>query len=55
MFAVTIVLVSCQRGLATRGGADAVGLSTTSAVVIILFSLVTLYALFAVLFNTLGI
>jgi phospholipid/cholesterol/gamma-HCH transport system permease protein len=55
VFAATITLISCQRGLATRGGADAVGLSTTSAVVISLFALVTLDAGFAVLFNALGI
>jgi phospholipid/cholesterol/gamma-HCH transport system permease protein len=55
VFAVTIVLISCQRGLATRGGADAVGRSTTSAVVIILFALVTLDAIFAVVYDTLGI
>ena len=50
-FGWAIALVSCQRGLATRGGAAGVGLSTTSAVVASLFSLVVLDALFTVIFN----
>ncbi len=55
VFAMTIVFIACQRGLATRGGAQGVGSSTTSAVVVILFSLVALDAIFTVLFNLLGI
>ncbi len=55
VFAATIALIACQRGLSTRGGAAAVGESTTSAVVITLFALVGLDAGFAVLFNALGI
>jgi phospholipid/cholesterol/gamma-HCH transport system permease protein len=55
IFAVTITLISCQRGLATAGGAAGVGRSTTSAVVIILFGLVVLDAIFTVTFNFLGI
>ncbi len=55
VFAVTITLISCQRGLATRGGAAGVGSATTSAVVVILFSLVVIDALFTVTFNLFGI
>ena len=55
VFAGVITLVACQKGLSTRGGAEGVGLSTTSAVVSILFSLVALDALFTVIFNLFGI
>jgi len=55
VFAVTIVLISCQRGLATRGGAAGVGRSTTSAVVVTLFFLVMLDALFTFFFNLFGL
>lgn len=55
VFAVTIVLISCQRGLATRGGAAGVGSSTTSAVVVILFFLVVLDAFFTMTFHLFGI
>lgn len=55
IFAVTIGLVACQRGLSTRGGAAGVGSSTTSAVVITLFFLVVLDAIFTLLFNLFGI
>jgi phospholipid/cholesterol/gamma-HCH transport system permease protein len=54
-FAATITLISCQRGLSTRGGAAGVGSSTTSAVVTVLFSLVLLDMVFAMVFNALGI
>jgi phospholipid/cholesterol/gamma-HCH transport system permease protein len=51
VFGWAIALVACQRGLATRGGAAGVGISTTSAVVASLFSLVVIDALFTVIFN----
>jgi phospholipid/cholesterol/gamma-HCH transport system permease protein len=54
-FAATITFISCQRGLSARGGAAGVGASTTSAVVTVLFSLVLLDAVFAVVFDALGI
>jgi phospholipid/cholesterol/gamma-HCH transport system permease protein len=50
-FAAAIALIGCQRGLATRGGAEAVGRSTTSAVVVILFVLILLDAAFTMLFH----
>lgn len=55
VFALTIALISCQRGLATTGGATGVGSATTSAVVTILFALVVIDALFTALFHVLGI
>jgi phospholipid/cholesterol/gamma-HCH transport system permease protein len=54
-FGWSIALLACQRGLATRGGAAGVGMSTTSAVVVSLFSLVVIDALFTVIFNLFGI
>ncbi len=53
-FAGWIALVACQRGLQTRGGAEGVGRSTTSAVVVVLFGLVVLDTLFAIVFSVLG-
>lgn len=55
VFGWAIALVACQRGLATRGGAAGVGLSTTSAVVASLFALVVIDALFSVVFNLYGV
>jgi phospholipid/cholesterol/gamma-HCH transport system permease protein len=53
VFGVAIGLIACQRGLATRGGADGVGRSTTSAVVVVLFALVALDAAFTWIFSLL--
>jgi phospholipid/cholesterol/gamma-HCH transport system permease protein len=53
-FAIAIGLIACQRGLATRGGADGVGRATTSAVVVVLFALVGLDAVFTWVFSLLG-
>jgi phospholipid/cholesterol/gamma-HCH transport system permease protein len=52
-FAFAIGLISCQRGLTARGGAVGVGRATTSAVVVTLFSLVVIDALFTWLFTLL--
>lgn len=52
-FALAIGLIACQRGLATRGGASGVGRSTTSAVVVVLFTLVALDAVFTWVFSLL--
>ena len=51
VFAVTIAMVACERGLATRGGAEGVGRSTTSAVVSCIFQLVVLDAALTWLFS----
>lgn len=53
VFGIAIGLIACQRGLATRGGADGVGRSTTSAVVVVLFALVALDAAFTWIFSLL--
>jgi len=55
VFGFVIALIACERGLATRGGAEGVGRSTTSAVVAILFHLILLDALFTILYQQLGI
>jgi phospholipid/cholesterol/gamma-HCH transport system permease protein len=54
VFGFNIALIACQRGLATRGGAEGVGRSTTSAVVTSLFAIVVLDAIFTVIFHGLG-
>ncbi|HTB73051.1 MAG TPA: MlaE family lipid ABC transporter permease subunit [Polyangiaceae bacterium] len=51
VFALAIVLVACQQGLATTGGAEGVGRRTTAAVVTTLFSLILLDAGFTILFH----
>jgi phospholipid/cholesterol/gamma-HCH transport system permease protein len=55
IFGGAIALIACQQGLATTGGAEGVGKRTTSAVVITLFALIVLDALFTVFFRALGI
>ncbi len=54
-FALAIALISCQRGLAARGGATAVGEATTSSIVSILLSLILLDVGFTSLFAALEI
>ena len=54
VFGLNIGLIACQRGLATHGGAEGVGRSTTSAVVTSLFAIVVTDAMFTVLFNAFG-
>ncbi|MBI4052201.1 MAG: ABC transporter permease [Elusimicrobia bacterium] len=50
VFALTIATVSCYKGLNTRGGAEGVGRSTTSAVVVSMVSILILdYFLTAIL------
>lgn len=53
-FGGAIGLIACQRGLATGGGADGVGRATTAAVVVVLFTLVALDAVFTWVFSLLG-
>jgi phospholipid/cholesterol/gamma-HCH transport system permease protein len=53
VFSGTLGIIACQQGLATGGGAEGVGRRTTSAVVISLFSLILLDAIFTVLFGVL--
>ena len=54
VFGFNIALIACQRGLATRGGAEGVGRSTTSAVVTSLFAIVVTDAVFTVIFHVFG-
>jgi phospholipid/cholesterol/gamma-HCH transport system permease protein len=53
-FSGTLGIIACQQGLATAGGAEGVGRQTTSAVVISLFSLILLDALFTIVFGALA-
>lgn len=54
VFAMVIVLIACQQGLATTGGAQGVGRRTTSSVVAILFALIVVDAAFTVAFHAVG-
>jgi phospholipid/cholesterol/gamma-HCH transport system permease protein len=54
-FGMTIALIACQQGLATQGGAEGVGRRTTSSVVITLFCLIVLDALFTMFFRAVNI
>jgi phospholipid/cholesterol/gamma-HCH transport system permease protein len=51
VFAVLIAGIGCQRGFQVRGGAEAVGASTTSAVVAAIFLVIVTDSVFAVLFT----
>jgi phospholipid/cholesterol/gamma-HCH transport system permease protein len=53
VFSGTLGIIACQQGLSTAGGAEGVGRQTTSAVVISLFSLILLDAMFTVFFGVL--
>jgi phospholipid/cholesterol/gamma-HCH transport system permease protein len=50
-----IGLIACGQGLAARGGAAAVGARTTSAVVLAIFGVIVISALFTLFFTLLGI
>ena len=51
VFALAIVLIACQQGLATTGGAEGVGRRTTASVVTTLFALILLDAGFTIFFH----
>ena len=51
VFAVLIAGIGCQRGFQVRGGAQAVGSATTSAVVAGIFLVVVIDSAFAIIFN----
>jgi phospholipid/cholesterol/gamma-HCH transport system permease protein len=55
VFAIAIALIACRRGLAARGAAAEVGHSTTSTVVMCLFSIVVLDTLATMLFREFGL
>lgn len=54
-FALATGLIACQQGFATSGGAEGVGRRTTSTVVISLFTIVVLDALFTIVFRFFGL
>jgi phospholipid/cholesterol/gamma-HCH transport system permease protein len=54
-FGLAIALIACQQGFSASGGAEGVGRRTTATVVISLFVLVLLDALFVVFYRTLGL
>ena len=53
--AMAIGLIACGQGLATYGGAAAVGTRTTSAVVLSIFAVITISALFTFVFVWAGV
>jgi phospholipid/cholesterol/gamma-HCH transport system permease protein len=53
--ALAIGLIACGQGLLTRGGAAAVGARTTTAVVLAIFSVIVVSALFTFFFALMGI
>jgi len=55
IFGLAIGLIACQQGLATTGGAEGVGRRTTSAVVISLFTIIVIDAIFTVCFRMVGL
>ncbi len=55
VFGMTIALIGCQQGFATRGGAAGVGSRTTATVVICLFAIVLIDTLFTVIFRLFGV
>lgn len=55
VFGALIALVGCRQGLQVRGNAESVGLQTTKSVVISIFLVILVDALFSVLFSYLGL
>jgi phospholipid/cholesterol/gamma-HCH transport system permease protein len=54
VFAVFIAGIGCMRGFQVRGGAEAVGNATTSAVVSSLFLIIVIDSIFAIVLNYIG-
>ena len=52
---LAVGLIACGQGLAARGGATAVGARTTSAVVLAIFGVIVISALFTLFFTLLGV
>lgn len=55
VFAVVIALVGCYEGLRVSGSAESVGLLTTRSVVMSIFLVIVLDAIFSILFSYIGI
>ena len=54
-FGIVIALVGCREGLKVRGSADSVGRQTTRAVVIGIFLVIVIDAVFSIFFSTVGV
>jgi phospholipid/cholesterol/gamma-HCH transport system permease protein len=54
VFAILIAGIGCQRGFKVRGGAEAVGNATTSAVVYGLFLIIVTDSVFAIILHYIG-
>jgi len=52
---LAIGLIACGQGLLARGGAAAVGTRTTTAVVLAIFSVIVISALFTFFFSLMGL
>ena len=55
VFAVIIALVGCQQGLLVKGDAESLGMRTSRAVVIAIFLVIVVDALFSVFFAFWGV
>ena len=55
VFGLAIGFISCSHGLATTGGAEGVGKRTTASVVMSLFALILIDAVFTLAFHELGL
>ncbi|MGK9166249.1 MlaE family lipid ABC transporter permease subunit [Inquilinus limosus] len=55
VFAFTIAMVGCYEGLKVSGSAESVGRLTTQSVVVSIFLVIVLDAVFSILFATLGV
>ena len=54
-FAAIIALVGCQQGLLVKGDAESLGMRTSRAVVIAIFLVIAVDALFSVFFAVWGV
>lgn len=55
VFGVVIALVGCREGLKVRGSADSVGRQTTRAVVVGIFLVIIMDAVFSIFFSAVGV
>lgn len=55
IFGIVIALVGCREGLKVQGSADSVGRQTTRAVVIGIFLVIIIDAVFSIFFSTVGV
>lgn len=55
VFGIVIALVGCREGLKVRGSADSVGRQTTRAVVVSIFLVIIIDALFSIFFSAVGV